>query len=101
MTDIATITLPMMREHFYSAVVSDALDGLGFKRQSPRLPFIPYTGTALLDGRCKTTLWVDMAPSAAQGEVIGAIRHLAAQRRPAASSAAGLPDWRHNFAWNP
>lgn len=61
MTDIATITLPMMREHFYSAVVSDALDGLGFKRQSPRLPFIPYTGTALLVGRCKTTLWVDMA----------------------------------------
>ena len=61
MTDITTITLPMMREHFYSAVVSDALDGLGFKRQSPRLPFIPYTGTALLVGRCKTTLWVDMA----------------------------------------
>jgi len=55
------ITLPMMREHLYSAVVSDALDGLGFKHQSPRLQFNPYTGNSLLVGRCKTTLWVDMA----------------------------------------
>jgi regulator of RNase E activity RraA len=51
----------MMREHLYSAVISDALDGLGFKNQSPRLQFTPYTGTDLLVGRCKTTLWVDMA----------------------------------------
>ena len=61
MTSPATITLPMMRENLYSAVVSDALDGLGFKNQSPRLQFTPYTGTKLLVGRCKTTLWVDMA----------------------------------------
>ena len=57
----AQITLPMMREYLYSAVVSDALDGLGFQRQSPRLQFLPYTGNGLLVGRCKTTLWVDMA----------------------------------------
>ncbi len=55
------ITLAMMREHLYSAVVSDALDGLGFKHQSPRLQFKPYTGNSLLVGRCKTTLWVDMS----------------------------------------
>ena len=55
------ITLPLMREHLYSAVVSDALDGLGFKHQSPRLQFQPFTGNSLLVGRCKTTLWVDMA----------------------------------------
>lgn len=61
MTSPATITLPMMRENLYSAVVSDALDGLGFKNQSPRIQFTPYTGTKLLVGRCKTTLWVDMA----------------------------------------
>ncbi|MEI8382501.1 MAG: RraA family protein [Planctomycetota bacterium] len=61
MTAPATITLTMMRENLYSAVVSDALDGLGFKHQSPRLQFTPYTGTSLLVGRCKTTLWVDMA----------------------------------------
>ncbi len=61
MTAPATITLPMMRENLYSAVVSDALDGLGFKNQSPRRQFTPYTGTSLLVGRCKTTLWVDMA----------------------------------------
>ena len=60
-TASSDITLPMMREHLYSAVVSDALDGLGFKHQSPRLQFNPYTGTSLLVGRCKTTLWVDMA----------------------------------------
>ena len=57
----ASISLDMMREHLYSAVVSDALDGLGYKHQSPRLQFRPYTGTSLLVGRCKTTLWVDMA----------------------------------------
>lgn len=57
----SNITLAMMRQHLYSAVVSDALDGLGFKHQSPRLQFTPYTGTNLLVGRCKTTLWADMA----------------------------------------
>ena len=57
----ATITLAMMRESLYSAVVSDALDGLGYKHQSPRLQLRPFTSTQLLVGRCKTTLWVDMA----------------------------------------
>jgi 4-hydroxy-4-methyl-2-oxoglutarate aldolase len=60
-TSPGEITLAMMREHLYSAVVSDALDGLGFKHQSPRLQFQPYTSTRLLVGRCKTTLWADMA----------------------------------------
>ena len=55
------ITLEMMRQSLYSAVVSDALDGLGFKNQSPRLSLQPYTAAGLLVGRCKTTLWVDMA----------------------------------------
>ncbi|MEI8019836.1 MAG: RraA family protein [Schlesneria sp.] len=61
MTEVSTITLAMMRESLYSAVVSDALDGLGYKRQSPRLSLRPYTTSGLLVGRCKTTLWVDMA----------------------------------------
>jgi 4-hydroxy-4-methyl-2-oxoglutarate aldolase len=62
MTDpTAEITLPMMRQSLYSAVVSDALDGLGFRHQSPRVPLRPWTATSLLVGRCKTTLWVDMA----------------------------------------
>ena len=56
-----TITLPMMRTSLYTAVVSDALDGLGYKRQSPRLPLRPFTSSGLLVGRCKTTLWADMA----------------------------------------
>lgn len=62
MTDSApaTITLDMMRQSLYSAVVSDALDGLGYKHQSPRLSLKPYTGSGMLVGRCKTTLWVDM-----------------------------------------
>lgn len=55
------ITISMMREHLYSAVVSDALDGLGFKHQSPRLQLKSFTKPGLLVGRCKTTLWVDMA----------------------------------------
>jgi len=57
----AQITLAMMRDKLYSAVVSDALDALGFLRQSPRRQLMSMTGTAKLIGRCKTTLWADMA----------------------------------------
>ncbi len=55
------ITLPMMRETLYCAVVCDALDGLGYKNQSPRVPLPPLTSDTILVGRCKTTLWSDMA----------------------------------------
>jgi regulator of RNase E activity RraA len=51
----------MIRDHLYSAVVSDALDALGYCRQSPRVPLRPWTTAGVLVGRCKTTLWVDMA----------------------------------------
>ncbi|MHC4877960.1 MAG: RraA family protein [Planctomycetota bacterium] len=54
------ITLAMMREHFYSAVVCDALDGLGYRHQSPRVSLPPLTVDGVLVGRCKTTLWSDM-----------------------------------------
>ncbi|MCH7726213.1 MAG: RraA family protein [Planctomycetes bacterium] len=50
----------MMRERLYSAVVCDALDSLGFSRQSPRVELRPFTTSNLLVGRCKTTLWTDM-----------------------------------------
>jgi regulator of RNase E activity RraA len=56
-----TITIPMMRQVLYSAVVCDALDGAGFPRQSPRVPLLPLTVDAVLVGRCKTTLWAEMA----------------------------------------
>ncbi len=52
-----TITIAMMRTALYSAVMADALDGLGYTHQSPRLPFHSYTVSSLLVGRCKTTLW--------------------------------------------
>ena len=55
-----TITLDMMRQSLYSAVVSDALDGLGFRRQSPRVRLAPQTVSGTLVGRAKTTLWADM-----------------------------------------
>lgn len=55
------ITLPMMRESLYSAVVSDVLDSLGRPQQSPRVPLPPMTVDAVLVGRCRTTLWADMA----------------------------------------
>lgn len=57
----ATITLAQMREVFYSAVVCDALDALGYPHQSPRVPLAPLTTNGVLIGRCKTTLWADMA----------------------------------------
>jgi regulator of RNase E activity RraA len=56
----AEITLAMMRESLYAAVVSDALDGLGYRRQSPRVALPAWTRKGLLVGRCKTTLWADM-----------------------------------------
>lgn len=55
------ITLTMMREKLYTAVVCDALDGLGFPRQSPRVELAAVTVETLLVGRCHTTLWADMA----------------------------------------
>jgi regulator of RNase E activity RraA len=56
------ITLSQMRESLYSAVVCDALDALGWPRQSPRVPLRRTSGGArVLVGRAKTTLWADMA----------------------------------------
>src|SRR5262245_35054393 len=56
-----TITLAQMREKLYSAVVCDALDKLGLTHQSPRVAIRPLTGQGVLVGRCKTTLWAEMA----------------------------------------
>jgi len=50
-----------MREKLYCAVVSDALDSLGYRNQSPKVALPPLTSEGLLVGRCKTTLWADMA----------------------------------------
>jgi len=55
------ITLPMMRESLYSAVVCDALDSVGLRHQSPRVPLKPLTTKGVLVGRCKTTLWAEMS----------------------------------------
>src|SRR3954464_1369557 len=55
-----TITLAMIRESLYSAVVADALDSLGLRHQSPRVQLAPLTVETVLVGRCKTTLWADM-----------------------------------------
>ena len=56
----AEITIEMMREHLYCAVVCDALDSLDLRNQSPRVPLPPLTVRRLLVGRCHTTLWSDM-----------------------------------------
>jgi regulator of RNase E activity RraA len=54
------ITIAMMREHLYSAVVCDALDAVGRRRQSPGVPLRPLTTEGVLVGRAKTTLWAEM-----------------------------------------
>lgn len=56
---MSIITLDQMRKSFYSAVVCDALDALGFHRQSPRIGFPVRTVDRVLIGRCRTTLWED------------------------------------------
>ena len=60
MSAAAPLTLSMLRESLYSAVVADALDSLGFRNQSPRVELRPMTVETMLVGRCKTTLWADM-----------------------------------------
>jgi len=56
------ITLDMMRGALYSAVVSDALDAAGYRRQSPDLQWSRVvSGDGILICRCRTTLWADMA----------------------------------------
>ena len=57
----AEITFAMMRQSLYSAVVCDALDALGFPNQSPRVALPPQTNAGVLVGRCRTSLWADMA----------------------------------------
>lgn len=54
-------TLADLRAHLTAAVVSDALDAAGYPRQSPRVPIWPLTVPGVLIGRCKTTLWCEMA----------------------------------------
>ena len=58
-----TFTLQEIRLKLYSAVVCDALDSLGHRQQSPQVPMVPYVhpNGDILVGRCKTTLWADMA----------------------------------------
>lgn len=56
----AEITIAMMREVLFSAVVCDALDALGYRNQSPRVPLRPLTVEGVLVGRCKTTLWAEI-----------------------------------------
>lgn len=70
-TYFPTIITPMrysltdIRNQLYSAVVCDALDQVGLFHQSPRVSLPLHTlsqkNTGLLAGRCKTTLWADMA----------------------------------------
>jgi regulator of RNase E activity RraA len=55
------ITQDMMRQSLSSAVVCDAHDGVGLRHQSPRAPLRSLTGSTVLIGRCKTTLWAEMA----------------------------------------
>jgi 4-hydroxy-4-methyl-2-oxoglutarate aldolase len=58
---IAGITIAHLREALYSAVVCDALDAEGLPHQATRLQLKPLTTSGVLVGRCKTTLWADMA----------------------------------------
>jgi regulator of RNase E activity RraA len=58
---VTGVTLAMMREKLTAAAVCDALDALGFRDQSPRVPLRPLTVLGVLIGRCRTTLWADAA----------------------------------------
>ena len=53
-------SLESIQIKLYSAVISDALDSLGYRNQSPEILFKAYSGINKLVGRCKTTLWSDI-----------------------------------------
>ena len=55
-----SISLQIVREELYTAVVSDALDAIGLTGQCPRVDLKPLTGCLKLVGRAKTTLWAQM-----------------------------------------
>jgi 4-hydroxy-4-methyl-2-oxoglutarate aldolase len=57
--DSSVITLEMMRQALYTAVVCDVLDSLGYTRQSPPVSLRPLSGDVMLIGRAKTTLWTE------------------------------------------
>ena len=59
-TPPSQITLDDIRRQMYSAVISDALDALGHRNQSPRVPLQQLTSSRMIVGRCRTTLWADM-----------------------------------------
>ncbi|MEX1063048.1 MAG: RraA family protein [Balneolaceae bacterium] len=50
----------MSLQNLYSAVLSDALDSMGYRNQALATPFTDYSGTAGISGRCRTTLWADV-----------------------------------------
>jgi len=56
-------TFELLREKLYSAVVSDVLDGLDSTNHVIKCQLPQVTGRTdkVLIGRCKTTLWADMA----------------------------------------
>lgn len=49
-----------LKNTLYTAVVSDALDALGYRNQSIAGHFTAFTGISKLIGRAKTTLWADV-----------------------------------------
>jgi 4-hydroxy-4-methyl-2-oxoglutarate aldolase len=49
-----------IRSNLYSAVIADALDGIGYKHQSPNIILPISTVPTKIVGRSKTTLWADI-----------------------------------------
>jgi regulator of RNase E activity RraA len=61
MSQPAELTLAQLRQALSTALVCDALDAVARPRQAPRVALRPLTVPGLLVGRCRTTLWADMA----------------------------------------
>ncbi len=69
----------LIREHLYTAVVSDALDELGYRDQALNPTIRPLTPNLVVVGRAKTILWVDVYeespdPYAKEIEAVDSIR---------------------------
>lgn len=63
MAENGSLDWDFLKKTLYAAVVSDVLDSLGVTRRVPSAPLLQVSGSREypLIGRCKTTLWADMA----------------------------------------
>ena len=61
-------TLELMRRSFFSALISDVLDDLGYRNQALQARIRPLDESLVMVGRARTMLYADIYAAATEGE---------------------------------